>query len=185
MSEVNSNETAPPSDQGPPALKLASAPEPALAPKWLALFSRWPTLHSILSAWSAAAPQHIARVKELPKTHLGFAVLSLGVVAILLVYVMSDEPVQPLPGCDDADVQEVVRNLVNEALTQDGTPTPNVEVSEFQSGGSAPSAERQLCTFSVQDRGEKLTMYMSVSWKDASAAEYQVEIGSTYDAVSR
>ncbi|OEJ68878.1 hypothetical protein BEN30_05045 [Magnetovibrio blakemorei] len=123
-------------------------------------------------------------MKALPGTHFGIAALGLVVVASLLVYVLSEDVPLALPGCGDADVQEVVRSLVKSALTQQGAPTPKIDVSDFESGGSAPDAPRQLCTFLVSEQGEKLTMYMSVSWKNVDTGEYQVMIGSTYDSVS-
>jgi hypothetical protein len=181
-----------------PAPSPDSIPKPAPPPKWLALLSRWPTLQTKvlglytqlptllgkLNAQSEGLPTHIARVKALPGTHFGFAAFGLVVVASLLVYVLSEDDLVALPGCGDADVQEVVRDLVKGALTQQGVPEPKIDVSDFQSGGSAPDAPRQLCTFVVSDQGEKLTMYMSVSWKDVDTGEYQVMIGSTYDSVS-
>lgn len=206
MSEVDLNKVLPQSDDGSPVMKLGPAPipapdptpKPAPPPKWLALLSRWPTLQAKvqglyvqlpmllaqLQAQSENLPTHIARVKALPGTHFGFAVLGLVVVASLLVYVLSEDAPVALPGCGDADVQEVVRDLVKGALTQQGGPAPKIDVSDFQSGGSAPDAPRQLCTFVVSDQGERLTMYMSVSWKDVDTREYQVMIGSTYDSVS-
>lgn len=126
----------------------------------------------------------VARVKALPGTHFGFVVVVFAVLISLLVYVLSEDVPVALPGCHDSDVQEVVRGLVKNALTQQGVPASKIEVSDFESGGSAPDAPRQLCTFLVRDQGEKLTMYMSVSWKNVDAGEYQVMIGSTYDAVS-
>lgn len=206
MSEVDLNKVPPQPDDGSPVMKLGQvsvpAPDPttkpAPPPKWLALLSRWPTLQAKvlglyaqlptllgkLNTQSEGLPTHIARVKALPGTHFGVVVIGFGVLVSVLVYILSEDVPVALPGCGNADVQEVVRDLVKGALTQQGVPAPKIDVSDFQSGGSAPDAPRQLCTFVVSDQGEKLTMYMSVSWKDVDTGEYQVMIGSTYDSVS-
>lgn len=175
------------------------APEPAPPPQWLALLSRWPnlqakvmglyaklpTLLDTLFAQSEDLPTHVARVKALPGTHFGFVAIVFAALVAVLMYVLSEDVPVALPGCNDSDVQAVASGLVKNALTQQGVPAQKIDVFDFESGGSAPDAPRQLCTFSVSDQKEKIIMYMSVSWKDVDTGEYQVMIGSTYDAVSQ
>lgn len=138
-----------------------------------------------LKALNLPPAERDERIRNAGGTSPAGAVFGTLIVASMIALAFLDQTSAKLPGCDDPQVQGLARNVLTDALSHNSVDSEALKLSDFRTVDSAEDGSQNLCSFSAELEADSSTMYLSVTWRNRKAREFEISVGSTRDAVSQ
>lgn len=125
------------------------------------------------------------RIRKAGGTSPAGAVFGALILVSMVAVFFIDKATARLPDCHNAQVQNLAKTILTGILSENGVDAEALAVSDFKAVESAEDGTRHLCSFSADLESENSTMFLSVTWKDSAAGEFEVIVGPTQDSVSQ
>ena len=126
----------------------------------------------------------VERVRKAGGTSPAGAVFGTLVVASMIALPFLVQNLMALPGCNDQGVRQLASEITTDVLSEQGTNTTGLSLSNFAEVEDGEGDTRRLCSFTLSLGEEKTTMYLAVTWRNVETGEFEVTIAGSPAALS-